>query len=108
MFFQERGFQGFICEILRVVGLFGEKFTFLNSLGTNKISRNLILFVHANVVLLINFQNNLKYASTSNIQKVIKFYNLGDKTFETDFSASLGQMPLSLLCEAGDRGWGGL
>ena len=32
------------------------------------------------------FQNNLNYASTSNIREVIKFYNLGDKTFETDFS----------------------
>ena len=29
-------------------------------------------------------QNNLNYASTSNIREVIKFYNLGDKTFETD------------------------
>ena len=26
------------------------------------------------------------YASTSNIREVIKFYNLDDKTFETDFS----------------------
>ena len=32
------------------------------------------------------FQNDLNYASTSSIRKVIKFYNLGDKTFETDFS----------------------
>ena len=31
------------------------------------------------------FQNNLNYASTSNIREVIKFYNLDDKTFETDF-----------------------
>ena len=30
-------------------------------------------------------QNNLNYASTSNVPEVIKFYNLGDKTFETDF-----------------------
>ena len=28
----------------------------------------------------------MNYASTSNIGEVIKFYNLGDKTFETDFS----------------------
>ena len=27
----------------------------------------------------------MNYASTSNIREVIKFYNLGDKTFETDF-----------------------
>ena len=31
------------------------------------------------------FQNNFDSASTSNIQKVIKFYDLSDKTFETDF-----------------------
>ena len=27
----------------------------------------------------------MNYASTSNIGEVIKFYDLGDKTFETDF-----------------------
>ena len=26
------------------------------------------------------------YASTANIEEVMKFYNLGHKTFETDFS----------------------
>ena len=31
------------------------------------------------------FQNNLNYASTSNIREGVKFYNLGDKTFGTDF-----------------------
>ena len=30
--------------------------------------------------------NNLNYASTSNFREVIKFYNLGDETFETDFN----------------------
>ena len=29
----------------------------------------------------------MNYASTSNIQEVIKFYNLGEKTFETEFNA---------------------
>ena len=38
-----------------------------------------------NVVLLINFPDNLNHASNSNIRKVIKFCNLGDKTFETKF-----------------------
>ena len=28
----------------------------------------------------------MNYASTANIEEVMKFYNLGDKTFETDFS----------------------
>ena len=31
--------------------------------------------------------NILSYVSTANIEKVTKFYNLGDKTFETDFSS---------------------
>ena len=35
---------------------------------------------------MITFQNNLNYSSTSNIGEVIKFYNLGHKTFETDFN----------------------
>ena len=83
---QKQRFQGFISEILRVVGLLGEKFIFFfNSLGTTKISRSLRLSVCINVVLLINFPEQFNYASISNIREVIKFYNLGDKTFETDF-----------------------
>ena len=30
------------------------------------------------------FHNTLNYASTANIEEVMKFYNLDDKTFETD------------------------
>ena len=32
------------------------------------------------------FRNNMDYASIANIEEVMKFYNLGDKTFEIDFS----------------------
>ena len=32
------------------------------------------------------FYNTLNYAPTANIEKVMKFYNIGDKTFETDFN----------------------
>ena len=32
--------------------------------------------------------NILNYATTANIEEVMKFYYLGDKTFETDFSYS--------------------
>ena len=81
-----RKFQGFISEILRVVGLLGEKFTFFNSLRTTKISRSLRLSVYIYVFLLITLQNNLNYISTSNIREVITFYNLGDKMFETYFN----------------------
>ena len=35
-------------EILRLVGLLGEKFTFFNSLGATKISRSLRLSVNIN------------------------------------------------------------
>ena len=35
--FKKRRFQGFISEILRGVGLLGERFTFSSSLGTSKI-----------------------------------------------------------------------
>ena len=45
--------------------------------------------MYINVVLLITFQNNLNYASTSNIREVMKFYNLGNKTFETDFTSNV-------------------
>ena len=65
-----------------MVGLLGEKFTFLTPMGQPKfpgVSHFLFIF---NDVLLINFLN---YAFTSSIREVIKFYNLGDKTFETDF-----------------------
>ena len=54
-FLQKRRFQGSISEHLRVVGLLGEKFTFLNSSETTKIARSLRLSVYFNVVLLINF-----------------------------------------------------
>ena len=53
-------FQGFIFEILRVVDLLGEKFTFFNSLGTTRISRSLRLSVYINVVLLMNFQEQFE------------------------------------------------
>ena len=73
-------------EILRVVDLLGEKFTFFNSLGTTKFFRNFKLSVYVNVILLINFPEQFELCSASNIGEVIKFHNLGDKTFETDFS----------------------
>ena len=80
-------FEGFISEILRVVGRLREKFTLSNSLGTTKISKSLILSVYINVVLLINFPEQFELCFYFKYLKVIKFYNLGDKTFETDFSS---------------------
>ena len=69
-----------------MAGLLGEKFTFLTLLGQPKypgVSDFLFILI---LSFLLTFQNNLNYASTSNIREVIKFYNLGDKTFKTDFS----------------------
>ena len=60
VFFQKRRFQGFIYEILRVVGPLGEEFTFLNSIGTTKISWSLRLSVYINIVLLIDFPEQFK------------------------------------------------
>ena len=45
------------------------------------------------------FNNNLNYASTSNIREVIKFSNLGDKTFEAEFGYSKGVVLVNLLIE---------
>ena len=53
-FFQNRRFQGFISEILRVIGLFGEKFTFFNSLGTTKISGSLRRSVYIMFILWLS------------------------------------------------------
>ena len=84
-----------------MVDLLGEKFTFFNSLGTNKISRSLKLSVYINgfinvfflfilmffpVFILINFPEPFELCFYFKIREVIKFYNLGDKTFETDFN----------------------
>ena len=55
-----RRLQGFISEILRVVGPLGKEFTFLNSFGTTKVSRSLRLSVYINVVLSINFPEQFK------------------------------------------------
>ena len=56
--------------------------SFLVSLGIVEISRFSKLSIHSKVVLLITFLQN--YASTANIQEVMKFYNLGNENFETD------------------------
>ena len=41
------------------------------------------LSVYTEVVLLKTFPQHF---DTANIEEVMKFYNLGDKTFETDFN----------------------
>ena len=46
---------------------------------------------------LHTFQNNLNYAPISNIPEVIKLYNLGDESFETDFRKCRFSDMLSLI-----------
>ena len=44
--------------------------------------------MYTHVVLLINFPEKFELYFYLNIQEVIKFYNLGDKTFDLDFNCS--------------------
>ena len=59
-----------------MVGLLGEKFTFSTPLGQPNFQES-----------QTNSNSINYYASTPNIQEVIKFYDISDKTFETDFSS---------------------
>ena len=67
------------------VGQLGKNLKFFVSLGIAEILGFSELSVYAEKVQLKPFHNTLNYASTANIEEVMKFYNLGDKTFETDF-----------------------
>ena len=71
-----------------MVGLLGEKFIFFKSLGTTKISRSLKLSEHINVVFLINFPEQFELWFYLKYSRSYKVNDLGDKTFETDFSFS--------------------
>ena len=67
------------------VGPLGENLNFLSPLG----SLNFWDFLSFLFILKLSyskpFHDTLNYASTANIEEVMKFYNLGHKTFETDF-----------------------
>ena len=62
------------------MGPLGKNFIFFVSFGIVEI----LGFSELSVVLLKTFPEH-NYASTANIEEAMKFYNLGDKTFETDF-----------------------
>ena len=68
------------------VGPLGKNLNLFVSLGIAEILGFFDFSVYTEVVLLKPFHNTLNYASTANIEEVTKFYNLGDKTFEADFS----------------------
>ena len=52
------------------------------------------------VVLLKTYHNILNYSSTANIEEVMKFYSLGNKSFETNFNRQLYIMNKSLRLNA--------
>ena len=74
------------------VGPLGKNLHFFVSLGIAEILRFSELSVYTEIYytefipISKPFHNTLNYASTANIEEVTKFYNLGYKTFETDFS----------------------
>ena len=70
------------------VGLVGKKTYFFISLGITEILGFSEFSVYNEVVLLKTYLQHLNYASIANIEKVMKFYNPGDKTFETNLSSS--------------------
>ena len=66
----------------------GEKHNFFISLGITEILGFSELSVYTEVVLLKTYLKHFELCLFANIEKVMKFYNLGDKTFETDLSSS--------------------
>ena len=68
------------------VGPLGKNRHFFVSLGIAQILRFLSFLFILKLSGSNPFHNTLNYASTANIEEVMKFYNLGHKTFETDFS----------------------
>ena len=63
----------------------GKKVNFFVSLGIAEIQGFLSIQFILKLSYSKSFHNTLNYAYTVNIEEVVKFYNLGDKTFETDF-----------------------
>ena len=66
------------------VGPLGKNLNFFVSLGIAEFLGFSELSVYTEIAL--PFHNTLNYASNANIEEVMKFYNLGHKTFETDFN----------------------
>ena len=70
------------------VGPLGKNLIFLSPLGSLKFYDFLSFLFILKLSYSKPIRNILNYASVANIEKVMKFYNLGDKTFETDLSLS--------------------
>ena len=72
-------------KVLGHVGPLGKDRNFLSPLGWLKFLDFLSFLFILECSYSKPFHNTLNYASTGNIEEVMKFYNLGDKTLETDF-----------------------
>ena len=66
--------------------MFGE-LSFLTSLGQQNVYEFLNLLCKFMLSFSKTLQNNLSHSFTLNIREVMKFYNLGNQSLETDFSA---------------------
>ena len=77
---------GFKSNILGHVCPLGKTLIFLSPLGSLKFWDFLSFLFISKLSCSKPFHNTLNCASTANIEEVMKFYNLGDKTFETDFN----------------------
>ena len=64
-----------------MVSLLGEKFIFFQLPNEKRDFKNLKLCMNIHVVLLVNFPEQLNYASTLNAREVMKFCNLGSQSF---------------------------
>ena len=79
------------------VGPLGKTLIFLSPLGSLKFYNFLSFLFILKLSYAKPVHNTLNYASTTNIEEVIKLYNLGDKTFETDFSLHICERDLKVF-----------
>ena len=72
------------------VGPLRENLNFFISIGIAENLRFLTFLFILELSYSKPFHNTLNYASTANIEEVMKFYNPGDKTFETENQNKIG------------------
>ena len=72
-------------KILSLVGPLGTNLTFLSPLGLLRFQGFPSFLFILKLSYSKPFYTNLNYVSTSNVQEVIKFYSLSNKTFEAGF-----------------------
>ena len=72
----------------------GKILIFLVSLGITEIQDFLSFQFILKLSYSKSFYNTLNYAFNANIKEVVKFYNLGDITFETDFNNNVSKLTM--------------